>query len=188
MNAKVWSVGASALVLAVFAWNASAATVDDAKRNGGDPEQQRVAIGFKIAPLPLDMRHRNKELVGLGSYIVNAQAACNDCHGNPVWAAGHDPYQGQPAQVDPNGYLVGGQQFGPFTSRNLRKEDNGLPAGMTYAQFKEVLRTGHDLDNAHPQFGPLLQVMPWPAYSNMTDHDLQAIYEYLMALPAPSND
>ena len=33
------------------------------------------------------------------------------------------------------------------------------------------------------QFGPLLQVMPWPAYANMTEHDLRAIYEYLSAIP-----
>lgn len=25
--------------------------------------------------------------------------------------------------------------------------------------------------------------MPWPNFQNMTDHDIQAIYEYLSAIP-----
>jgi hypothetical protein len=54
---------------------------------------------------------------------------------------------------------------------------------MTFDQFKLVIRTGIDLDKAHPQFGPLLQVMPWPVYQSMTDQDLRAIYEYLSAIP-----
>ena len=29
----------------------------------------------------------------------------------------------------------------------------------------------------------LLQVMPWPVFSKMTDRDLRAIYEYLSAIP-----
>jgi hypothetical protein len=34
-----------------------------------------------------------------------------------------------------------------------------------------------------PFNGDLLQIMPWPVYKNMTDHDLRAIYEYLSAIP-----
>jgi hypothetical protein len=58
-----------------------------------------------------------------------------------------------------------------------------LPAGLTLAQFIEVMRTGKDFKNRHPQFGPVLQVMPWPALSKLTDDDLEAIYEYLRAVP-----
>jgi hypothetical protein len=75
-------------------------------------------------------------------------------------------------------------QFGPFTSRNITPDtDTGMPAGLTFAQFKEVLRKGTDFDHLHPQFGPLLQVMPWPVSQDMTDHDIQAIYEFLRAIP-----
>lgn len=42
---------------------------------------------------------------------------------------------------------------------------------------------GTDFDHAHPQFGPLLQVMPWPVFQSMSDHDLRAIYEYLSSIP-----
>ena len=29
----------------------------------------------------------------------------------------------------------------------------------------------------------ILQVMPWPIFRNMTDHDILAIYTYLTAIP-----
>ena len=145
--------------------------------------RRRVAIGLKITPVPLNFRGRSVALVGLGSYIVNAQGGCSDCHTNPSYAQGGNPFMGQPKHVNVAGYLAGGQPFGPgIVSRNLTPE-NGLPAGRTFAQFKQIMRTGIDLDKAHPQYGPLLQVMPWPSYQGMTDFDLRAIYTYLAAIP-----
>jgi hypothetical protein len=146
--------------------------------------QQQVKTGYKIAPVPLHLAGKNVILVGLGSYIVNAIGGCSDCHSNPPYLPGGNPFMGQPKQVNVAGYLAGGQPFGPgIVSRNLTPE-NGLPAGRTYAQFQQILRTGIDLDKAHPQYGPLLQVMPWPTYQNMSDRDLLAIYTYLSAIPA----
>ncbi len=140
--------------------------------------------GLAISPVPLNLSGRDKRLVGLGSYIVNAQSACSDCHTNPLYLPGGNPFFGQPTQVNVQQFLAGGVQFGPFTSRNITPEPpSNLPAGLTLDQFVEVMRTGRDFDNMHPQFGPLLQVMPWPGYKNMTDDDLQAIYEYLRAIP-----
>jgi hypothetical protein len=40
----------------------------------------RIQQGFAIAPVPLNLAGRDPALVGLGSYIVNAQADCNGCH------------------------------------------------------------------------------------------------------------
>ncbi len=141
-------------------------------------DEERIEIGYKIAPVPLNLVHKDKRLVGLGSYLVNAVGGCNDCHTNPSYAPGGNPFLGQPKQVNAAHYLAGGQVFGPFISRNLTPE-NGLPAGHTYAEFKNILRTGIDYD--HP--GMLLQVMPWPSYQSMPDHDILAIYEYLSAIP-----
>jgi hypothetical protein len=146
-------------------------------------EQQRIRIGFQIAPVKLQLHDRDHDLVGLGSYMVNAVAGCSDCHTQPPYAAGGNPFMGQPKRVNVENYLGGGQPFGPFTSRNLTPEAGDLPAGLTYRQFLLVLRTGIDLDHAHPQFGPLLQVMPWPTYQNMTNREIQAIYEYLRSIP-----
>jgi len=139
--------------------------------------QQRVKTGYKINPVPLDTAGKNVILLGLGSYIVNAQSGCNDCHTSPSYAPGGDPAMGQPEQINVAGYLAGGRQFVPpgVVSRNLTPE-NGLPAGRTYAEFEQTMRTGIDLDQAHPQLGPLLQVMPWSVYQKMSDRDLLAIY------------
>ena len=176
-------------------------------------------IGLRSAPVPLNMNGRNPELVGLGSYLVNVAGDCNGCHSSgpqTEFVAGGNPYLGQkPAKVNPATYLGGGRDFGALipgtadiVSRNLTPDNTGLPAGgMSFDKFRTVIRTGVDMDNLHPTCsgapgpncllppfdGSLLQIMPWPTVSKMSDHDLRAIWEYLRAIPcisgppAPSN-
>ena len=179
----------SSTLLAVTLIAATAALVlSDLSAAGNPPapesEESRIQRGYQIAPVTLHTKRLNKALVGLGSYIVNAQGGCNDCHTNPPYAPGHDPFAGEPKQVNVEGYLAGGMTFGPIVSRNITPDDDGLPAGLTFTEFKKVMRTGIDPDNEHPQISPLLQVMPWPVFQNMTDRDLRAIYEYLRAIPS----
>jgi hypothetical protein len=138
--------------------------------------------GLAIAPVPLNLAGKSKQTVGEGSYIVNT--SCVDCHTSPVYLAGGDPFRGQPEKINTAGYMAGGATFGPFKSANLTPDKNGLPAGLTLDQFVEVMRTGRDFKNRHPQFGPVLQVMPWPVLRKLTDNDLEAIYEYLRAIPS----
>ena len=52
--------------------------------------------------------------------------------------SGRQPVQGA-AQFNPDNSLAGGGPFGPFTSGNLSPENNDLPAGMMFEQFKLVL-------------------------------------------------
>jgi hypothetical protein len=140
--------------------------------------------GLAISPVSVNLNGRDRRMVGLGSYIVNARAGCADCHTNPLFLSGGDPFRGQTAQVNVVHFLAGGRLFGPFTSRNITPEPpSNMPAGLTLDQFIQVMRTGKDFDNLHPQMGPLLQVMPWPIFQKMTDDDLRAIYEYLSAIP-----
>ena len=168
----------------------------DKDKDDKDNDESRIKRGFEIAPVkPLNLRGKNRELVGLGSYIVNAVADCNGCHFAPVtpsspFLPGFDPYQGEPKKVDPAGYLAGGNDlFGPFIPRNLTPDKTGRPeGGASFEEFRGILRTGIDPDHAHPQFGPFLQVMPWPAFQDMTDKDLRAIYEYLSAIPCIEGD
>lgn len=166
--------------------------------NDNAGEAARIIRGFQIAPVPLNLEGKNVALVGLGSYIVNAQGGCNDCHTAPPYAAGGDPFAGEPKKVNAARYLAGGIPFGDPTnpdtpvSRNLTPRANGLPANLTWEQFLQVLRTGADLKHRRP-FAPsedhdLLQVMPWPVFQDMTTRDLRAIYEYLRSIPSlPSN-
>ncbi len=157
---------------------------EDHRSHNRESDFQRILQGFKISPVPLRFNHKNWQLVGLGSYIVNAQGGCNDCHTTPSYAEGGDPHLGQPEQINTKNYLAGGALFGPFVARNLTPDtDTGKPAGLTFKEFKQEMRTGIDLDQEHPEISNLLQVMPWPVYGKMSDHDLRAIYEYLKAIP-----
>jgi hypothetical protein len=142
--------------------------------------------------VPLNLRGKNWELVGLGSYLVNT-TGCNDCHTHPNWADGGNPYSGQPEQINTAQYLTGGRTFGldgtvnppiAIVSANLTPDKTGNPAGLSLRQFLNVMHTGQDLDVR----GRLLKVMPWPLYHWKTDNDLIAMYEYLRAIPSlPDN-
>jgi hypothetical protein len=224
-------------------------------QNTENGDEELVRIGYAIAPVPLKLEGKNRDLVGLGSYIVNAQGDCNGCHtgGGPPnfnYANYGDPYfLNQPlgTKTDPTTYLAGGAPFGPavpssasiggfpngsvppsyppdgypidptigfpyagpvIVARNLTPDKNGLPeGGHTLEQFMEILRTGKDFDNIHPTCqsatdpnialgicipppvdGSKLQVMPWPVFHNMTDHQIEAVYEYLSAIPCIDNN
>lgn len=188
-------------------------------------EASRIKQGFEIAPVPLNLTGKDPNLVGLGSYIVNAVSDCNSCHnsGGPPnfdFAPGGNPYFGQRPVVDPTIYLGGGQDFGPvgtptgptgyvgpdIITRNLTPDKTGRPeGGHTLFEFKQIMRTGIDYDHLHPTCttlsptpapanciptspdnpvdGNLLQVMPWPTFRNMNDHELEAIYAYLSSIP-----
>lgn len=153
--------------------------VSEAQRPDPASEDSRIVEGFRIAPVQLRFRGNNRDLVGLGSYIVNAQGGCNDCHTSPPFAEGGNPHEGEPERINTENYLAGGVSFGPFVSPNLTPEENGRPGGMTFGEFLRAIRTGRDPDDGH-----IMQVMPWPVYRKMTRRDLRAVYEYLSAIPS----
>jgi len=91
-------------------------------------------------------------------------------------------------------------RFQVVHSTSARRFDDGQD--HTFQEFLEILRTGKDFDRLHrncsdtvtmncfptnppnPPFdGDLLQIMPWPNFQDLTDHDIRAIYEYLKAIP-----
>jgi hypothetical protein len=227
-----------AIVLAGMSIKAPRAHADE------DDTDARVRIGFQIAPVPLNLEGKDRDLVGLGSYLVNAVGDCNGCHSSGApplgfynFVTGNNPYFNQPAKVDPTVYLNGGANFGtvgtpPGTSvyagpfiitRNLTPDKNGRPeGGHTLAEFKQIMRHGTDFDHIHPTCtadqiteiegggtpvciptgpivlgpgqsynnipdGDLLQIMPWPTFSHMTDREIAAMYEYLSAIPCIDN-
>jgi len=182
-------IGVVAVLFVVSAGRAIV-TADHDRDDHGRPgeifdrdDDPRVKIGFKYAHdqgIKLDLRRKDKDVVGLGSYLVNAVGGCNDCHTAPPYTLDPSVGLGAPKQINNACYLAGGQVFGPFVSRDITPFENGKPAGLTFQQFKHVIRTGEDPD--HP--GQVLQVMPWPVYQTMTDSDLFAIYEDLDSIPA----
>jgi hypothetical protein len=204
-------------------------------------DEERIAEGFKIAPVGLDLTGLDPKKVGIGSYWMNSAGNCSGCHagsggqyvanGNPqqlpialggtyAYASVVNPYN-PPAIINAGGYLAGGANFGNpncdpaggggcgavLIVRNLTPDwstGKPLPEGNTLEHFKKTLRTGHDFQQVHlncaptgtgtapdclnaPSDGTKLQVMPWPALSNLTDYDLESIYAYLTSIPCISN-
>ncbi len=199
------TVACTGVAIAGMLFNSPRGKADDR----GNDSESRIEQGFDIAPVPLNLERKNRALVGLGSYIVNGQGDCNACHSagpSTEFAPGGNPFSNQPEKINPATYLGGGRDF-PFPSptsplhiisRNLTPDKTGLPeGGRTFEEFLTIMRTGKDLDHLHPTCtgmpnsscvpppfdGDLLQVMRWPNFLNMTDHDLRAIYEYLSAIP-----
>jgi hypothetical protein len=152
--------------------------------NVNSSDYLRSLIGLRLAPVQLTFGTRDPLLVGLGSYLVNQVASCNDCHTTPSFAPGHDPFLGQPKQINASVYLAGGHSYPADDGEtvfppNITPDSTGMPGGLTYTQFVLAMRYGQD-----PAANRLLQVMPWPSYQDMTHRDLRAIYEYLSSIPS----
>ena len=207
MNIYQFAVAATVVAVGCMTQTAPAAADD----HRYDRDDARIRVGLETAPVPLNLRGKDPALVGLGSYLVTS-GGCNDCHTastSSEFAPGGNPYlKGNPPKViNQATYLVGGRNFGSLipgtpeiVSRNLTPDKSGRPAGgRTFHEFVEILRTGVDLDHLHPNCsatvttncfppaqpfnGDLLQIMPWPDFQIMTEHELRAIYEYLSAIP-----
>lgn len=145
-----------------------------------------VKRGFAIVPpgVVLNLADKDRQLVGLGSYVVNT-SGCVDCHSHPTYSPGGDPFRGEPERLNAEEYLSGGRQFGPITAANITPDNAGRPAGLTRREFIQMMRTGH---NPKDPPGTIVQVMPWPVYGKKTELELIAMYEYLRAIPSlPDN-
>ena len=182
--------------------------------DSGNDNDAKSKIGLAIAPENLIFGHRDKQKVGYGSYLVNATADCNGCHTadpSTQYTPGGNLNLGQhPKKVNAATYLGGGQDFGPvpapgfadIVSRNITPDKTGKPAGLEFSEFKTVIRKGTDFDKWHPTCagppnghcvpapfdGSLLLVMPWPAFQDLTDYDVSAIYEYLSSVQCLEGD
>ena len=144
-----------------------------------DSDYNLSAIGLLIAPDFINMQGKDPTLVGLGSFIVNAQADCNGCHGSDPaneFLPANNPYNlppNSPTVYNQATYLNGGQNFGPvglgvvkdptsplffapglgpnIITRNLTPDYTGNPeGGNDLGKFMDIMRTGHDYDKLHP--------------------------------------
>jgi hypothetical protein len=120
--------------------------------NVAQDEKEMIRIGLEVAAsagIQLDMRNKDPDMIGLGSYVVNVVADCNGCHTHDPateFLPTGNPYLRQPPegpflgakQINPATDLGGGQDFGAFpspngavhiVSRNLTPDKTGLPEG-----------------------------------------------------------
>ena len=81
---------AALICTAVFV---SRANSQSGRQHAEQDENTESRIGLAISPVKLNLQNRDVHMVGLGSYIVNAQSACADCHSCPTYAVGHNPYR-----------------------------------------------------------------------------------------------
>jgi len=168
---KLLAISAVLIAVTVLLISFKTPRVSAGPESDRDQDESKVRIGLSIAPVPLNFERKDRRLVGLGSYIVNAQADCNGCHsrgpaneylgpGNPyLLSPPHGPFTGM-EQVNPATYLGGGRDFGPFGSqgelqhvysRNLTPDKTGRPeGGHTFKEFLTIMRTGKDYDHVHP--------------------------------------
>jgi hypothetical protein len=167
----------------------------DAAVDGGLPNIDQLTPearhGLELAaPLGLSLNGKTTgqlESIGYGSYLVNAVAACNDCHQQVVPGTAGPPsfkYLGGGTEFDIPG-AGGGMKI---YARNLTPDPTtGLK--LTEDQFIQVFETGADFKGVTGTAAPTksLIVMPWPTFRWMTKADKKSIYAYLKAIPAVSN-
>ncbi|HEU4577249.1 MAG TPA: c-type cytochrome [Polyangiaceae bacterium] len=111
-----------------------------------------------------------------GQYLVDHVAACTDCH-TPRDAMGA-PIEGQ--------YLAGTECFAQLPNGsclnppNLTHHETGL-LNRSDAEIGRMIRDGIRPTAAGEE--PLSPVMPYYAYHNMSDEDLDAVVAYLRTVP-----
>jgi hypothetical protein len=93
------------LVMAALLVSSTHASADDGPECTVGQER-KILQGLRSTPVPLDLSQTDPRLVGLGSYLVNAQGGCNDCHTNPPHVEGGNPFLRQPPVVNADGYLA----------------------------------------------------------------------------------
>jgi hypothetical protein len=154
--------------------------------------------GLDITPVAVNLTGLTSaqiEMVGNGSYIVNAVADCGGCHGGaPKFLGG-----GGNCAITASGPsctgatfagIPGGADGGAMTlyPRNLTPDPTtGLPAHIANVdQFIQAIRTGADFHSVDDAGAPqqTLAVMPWVTFRWMSDYDLQSVYQYLSVIPA----
>ena len=115
--------------------------------------------------------------VARGRYLVII-AGCSDCHtpGALIGAPDMKRYLGG----SDIGFSIPG--LGVFVGQNLTPDKETGIGAWTSEQIIAAIRTGKRPDGAE-----LSGVMPWPAFSHLTDEDAQAIAAFLKSIPAVNN-
>ena len=145
----------------------------------------------------------NAGQVARGKYLVVGHG-CNDCHtpykmgdNGPEpdmtrFLSGHPADMTLPPPPQPVGPWIASVSAsftawsGPwgisYTANLTPDKETGLGT-WTSQQFIDTIRNGRVQGHGRQ----LLPPMPWPAYKNMNDADLKAVFAYLRTIPAIKN-
>lgn len=140
-----------------------------------------VNLLVKSSPQPVEgpvvTPNRNENLA-YGKYLVTI-AGCRECH------TAHDAR----GQLMPGGEFAGGWEmrgpWGRVVSANITPDPGVFMGQATKEQFIGRMKAFATFDAGTAPLAPRGRntVMPWLAYSRMTEADLGAIYDYLKTLP-----
>jgi mono/diheme cytochrome c family protein len=166
-------------------------------------------ILLALAPLALSQstaKSSTPELASAaerGKYLVSI-LACDDCHTPLKWGpSGPEPDMAKHLNGHPEGMTMGpppaltgnwlwagaatntafAGPWGITYAINLTPDENTGIGIWTEKMFVDALRTGKHMGASRTIMPP----MPWPAYRNLTDPDLKAIYAYLRTLKPVKN-
>jgi hypothetical protein len=116
-----------------------------------------------------------------GEYLVSI-AGCQECH-----------TQRKFGQEDASMRFAGGRVFampvGTVISANITPDKDTGIGKWDFIRFRDRMHAMRQYrDTEFPKVGPeRFTLMPWIAYSNMTDHDLEAILLYIKSRRAITN-
>jgi hypothetical protein len=166
-----------------------------------------VGCCLLLAAMFLTAAAQNKpdqKLVKRGKYLVDA-VGCNDCH-TPMKMGPKGPesdmtryLSGHPQEMvmPPTPVAGPGPWLGAFAAtmtawsgpwgvsftRNLTPDKETGLGDWTEENFVATMRTGKRMGKGRE----ILPPMPIPAFKNMTDGDLKAIFAYLQTIPVIKN-
>lgn len=116
-----------------------------------------------------------------GEYLV-AIAGCEECHTQQKWG-----------QADAAMRFAGGRLFatpqGSVVSSNITPDKDTGIGKWDFIRFRDRMYSYKEYkDTGYPKVGPeRFTIMPWIAYQNLTQHDLEAMFIYLRSRRAISN-
>jgi hypothetical protein len=163
-----------------------------------------AAVGLTPSCTP-EPKLDGEALIRHGQHVV-AVSGCDDCHSPKVFTekgphvdltrrlSGHVAGSSLPAvphdvlgpegwgAITTNDMTVWAGPWGISFATNLTPHPDGLGL-WTEDQFIKTLRTGLHLGVGRPVLPP----MPWPAYSQMSDQDLRAVFAFLKTLSPIAN-
>jgi cytochrome c len=116
-----------------------------------------------------------------GEYLVSV-AGCEECH-TPQ----------KRGQLDASMRYAGGRVFalpaGTVLSANITPDKDTGIGKWDFVRFRDRMQAMRQYkDKEYPKIGPeRFTLMPWIAYSDLTDHDLEAIFLYIKSRRAITN-
>ena len=143
-----------------------------------------VSVMMKGVPQPVTRTIPPVDINGgeiYGEYLVSI-AGCEECH-----------TQQSRGQEDASMRFAGGRVFampaGTVLSANITPDKDTGIGKWDFVRFRDRMQAMRQYKTTEfPKVGPeRFTLMPWIAYSNMTDHDLESIFLYIKSRRAITN-